>query len=249
MTGQRPSRTLSKRKSSEWICRLVDGLTSSCVRMIFNTVIFVWFLHFRLDCPIQCLCKTRVHFFWGFIATGDICFWGPIATGGICFWGSIASGGYCYWGYFLPRVLLTLRVIAVEGISFRGLLVTKSVCISGRSLLRVFVCLGFRALLGLRVSWDPMAVLGVWEKQDRFRGCLGDEVAIATKPHPGQLIWQWREESKTFWWTWARGLLFSWDSAVWRFLLDEWFCSRGGAYEESCLFIHLKRWIGGTVYL
>ncbi len=62
MTGQRPSRALSKRKSSEWICRLVDGL-SSCVRMIFNTVVFVSFLHFRLGYPIQCLCKTRVHFF------------------------------------------------------------------------------------------------------------------------------------------------------------------------------------------
>ena len=53
-------------------------------------------------------------------------------------------------------------------------------------------------MLGLRVSLDRIPWL-FWrfeKKQDRFRGRLGDEVAIATKPRPGQLVWQWWEESK-----------------------------------------------------
>ena len=65
MTGQRPSRTLSTRKSFEWV--RAYGLTSSCVRIISRTRVFVLSLHFRFDCPIHCLCNRR------FISSIGIC--------------------------------------------------------------------------------------------------------------------------------------------------------------------------------
>lgn len=62
-------------------------------------------------------------------------------------------------------------------------------------------------MLGFRAHGIPW-LFWVFEKsKTRFHGRLRDKVAVATEPRPGQLVWQWWEESIIFCWTCARGLL------------------------------------------
>lgn len=113
------------------------------------------------------------------------------------------------------------------GVVITEIVVTGS-CRCWRHLTGIFVSEGFRALLCLGVhAWAIMALLRVWTKQDIFRGRLGDEVTVAPKSHPGQLVGQWWEESKTYWvHPWLRGLHLSILSAGWGN-----FCIKG-SYKE-----------------
>ena len=138
---------------------------------------------------------------------------GSIASEGFCYWmtvpftvfaneSSLLLRVHWYWEYLLLRVFATegsccleyllLRVFATEGLCHWEYLHLRAFATEG------FCILGISSIAWFESTWDSMTLLRVWATQDRFRGCLGNEVAVTTKPHPSQLVWQWWEESKTY---------------------------------------------------
>lgn len=219
-------------------------------------------MHFRFDCLIHWLCKTRVDCFWGFWWLNDC----PIHF--LCKRGSIANGKHCYWECLLLRVhwywgLLLLRVFAFEGLLLLRVIADESICFWGFLLLRVFATEGFCywGLLLLRafasegdcycgfLHVGDFERCSVWEHHG-IHGCFGGLRKARQIPRES---WGWgggryKTSSwsanltvvggikKPFSWTWARGLLFMGFCCLGNFCLEGWFCSRGGACEGSCLW-------------
>lgn len=150
------------------------------------------------------------------------------------------SGGLCCWGPLLLREfgsegLCCCGLVATENICVLGLLLQGAFCIWGRLLRRGFFHIGVVEHCSVWEFMGSMVLLRVWAKQDRFRGRLGDEVAVvATKRYPGQLVWQWWEESKTmFVGCGLEGFILRFPP-VWRILVSRNFCFEGWFFSWDC---------------